>query len=241
MVEQLWPGGPLFSGHKDVFPLGTDSMVLSDFARPDKRAKILDLGTGSGILTLLLLYGHPDRQGMGIDLSPAACDAAVENLNRNGLSAQGTIIQGDFNRHRELLPGGSFDYAVANPPYFSAGSGKTAAGGMALAREDGAGSITAVCRAAAWGLRWGGDFALCFRPERLTDLLVALRSEGLEPKRLRTVRHRADRPVSLLLVEARRGGKPGLIWEPDLVLQNADGAASAEYRRIYHIENAGNR
>ena len=236
MVEQLFSGGPLFSGHQDVFPLGTDSMLLADFARPGSRARVLDLGTGSGILTLLLLFGYPERRGVGLDLSPAACRAAEENLTRNGLSAQGMVIQGDFTRHRELISGGSFDYAVANPPYFSAGSGKPAAGRMALARADAAGSILDVCRAAAWGLRWGGDFALCFRPERLTDLMVALRSEGLEPKRLRTVRHRAGRPVSLLLMEARRGGKPGLRWEPELVLQDANGEASAEYRRIYHLD-----
>ena len=211
-------------------------MVIADFARPGSRARILDLGTGSGILALLLLWGHPLRQAVGVDLSPAACAAAEENLRQNGLLSRGTILHGDFSLYRELLPGGSFDYAVANPPYFPAGSGKTAQGEMARAREDGAGSIEAVCRAAAWGLRWGGDFAVCFRPERLTDLLCALRAAGLEPKRLRTVRHRADSPVSLLLAEARRGGKPGLIWAPELVLQEADGQASAEYRRIYHME-----
>lgn len=236
MVERLWPGGPLFSGEKDVFPLGTDSMVLADFARPGNRDRILDLGTGSGILSLLLLHRHPERRAVGIDLSPAACNSAEENLRRNGLLSQGDILQGDFARHRELFPSGSFDYAVANPPYFSTGSGKSAAGEMALAREDGAGPITTVCQAAAWCLRWGGDLALCFRPERLTDLMVALRAAGLEPKRLRLVRHRTGIPVRLLLVEARRGGKPGLIWEPELVLQDADGAASAEYRRIYHLE-----
>ena len=226
----------MLSGQPGVFPAGTDSMLLGDFARPGKADRVLDLGTGSGILTLLLLHGHPARRAVGIDISPEACTLAKENLARNGLAEQADILQGDFSRHRTLLPAGGFDYAVANPPYFSVGSGKQAQGGLALAREDGAGSIDAVCKAAAWGLRWGGDFALCFRPERLTDLLVALRNAGLEPKRLRLVRHRAGTPISLLLLEARRGGRPGLRWEPELVLQEADGAASAEYRRIYHLE-----
>lgn len=237
MLDELWPGGPKFAGGTDVFPLGTDSMVLADFARPGNRARMLDLGTGSGILALLLLYGHPERRALGVDLSPAACAAAVENLRQNGLSSQGDILRGDFSQHRELFSGGSFDYAVANPPYFSASGGKAAAGAMALAREDETGPITEVCRAAAWGLKWGGDFALCFRPERLTDLMVALRSAGLEPKRLRLVRHRVGAALKLVLVEARRGGKPGLIWEPELVLQDTDGKASAEYRRIYHIDS----
>lgn len=234
MTELLWPGGPLFSGTPGVFPLGTDSMLLSDFARPGKSARILDLGVGSGILTLLLLYGHPARRALGVDISQDACALAEHNLRENRLLEQAEIQLGDFTQYRTLFAGGSFDYAVANPPYFSSGSGKSAQGGLALAREDTAGPISTVCQAAAWGLRWGGDFALCFRPERLADLLCALRNAGLEPKRLRPVRHRFHQPVSLLLLEARRGGKPGLRWEPDLILHNEDGTDTPELRRIYH-------
>lgn len=238
MAVPLWPGGPLYSGRPGVFPLSTDSILLADFARPGHSARILDLGTGSGILTLLLLSGHPNRRATGVDVSPEACDLATENLRQNGLLSQADILLGDFTAHRALLSGGSFDYAVANPPYFASGSGKTAQGGLALAREDSAGPLSAVCQAAAWGLRWGGDFALVFRPERLTDLIWTLRNFGLEPKRLRPVRHRADSPISLLLLEARRGGKAGLRWEAELILHHADGSDTAEYKRIYHQNQA---
>lgn len=241
MDDALWAGGPVLSRRPGVFPAGTDAMLLGDFARLGKSDRVLDLGTGSGILMLLLLHGHPGRRAVGMDISPEACTLARENLSRNGLAKQAEVLQGDFSGHRTLLSPGSFDYAVANPPYFSAGSGKQAGGGLALAREEGAGSLDAVCRAAAWGLRWGGDFALCFRPERLADLTVALREAGLEPKRLRLVRHRAGAPIFLLLLEARRGGKPGLRWEPELILQGADGRDSAEYRRIYHLERSVER
>lgn len=234
MADILWPGGPLFSGRPGVFPLGTDSILLADFARPGKSARILDLGMGSGILTLLLLYNYPLRTALGVDISQDACVLAEDNLRENGLLTQAEIRLGDFTQHRTMFAGGSFDYAVANPPYFSSGSGKTVQGGLALAREDAAGPISSVCQAAAWGLRWGGDFALCFRPERLADLICSLRNTGLEPKRLRPVRHGAKQPVSLLLLEARRGGKPGLHWEPELILHEADGADTPELRRIYH-------
>ena len=234
MADFLWPGGPLFSGRPGVFPLGTDSILLADFARPGNSSRVLDLGVGSGILTLLLLYGHPRRKALGVDISQDACALAEKNLRENGLLTQSDIRLGDFTQHRTLFTGGSFDYAVANPPYFSFGGGKTAQGGLALAREDEAGPISSVCQAAAWGLRWGGDFALCFRPERLADLIYALRNSGLEPKRLRPVRHCLTQPVRLLLLEARRGGKPGLRWEPELILFTDDNAETPEYRRIYH-------
>lgn len=234
MPEQLWDGGPLFAAGRAVFPLSTDSILLADFARPGKCAKILDLGTGSGILALLLLHGHPERRALGVDISPNACGLARKNLECNGLSAQCEILEGDLTAHRALLPGGGFDYAVANPPYFSAGSGKLAGNGLADARADGTAPLSAICRAAGWSLRWGGDFSLCFRPERLSELIWELKNAGLEPKRLRTVRHCQGAPVSLLLLEARRGGKAGLRWEPELVLHHADGSETVEYRRIYH-------
>lgn len=235
MEERLWPDGPLFSGSPGVFPLGTDSMVLADFARPGKSCRILDLGAGSGILTLLLLHGHPNRRAVSVDISEIACETARRNLAANGLSGQGEVLLGDFARYRDILPPGGFDYVISNPPYFPAGSGKAAAGGLENARGDGTGSIADVCRAAGWALRWGGDVSLCFRPERLADLICALREAGLEPKRLRLMRHHNTSPVNLVLLEARRGGKPGLSWEPELYLYDELGRKTAEYRRIYHL------
>lgn len=237
MPERLWNGGPLFSTGQGVFPLSTDSILLADFARPGKSASILDLGTGSGILALLLLFGHPERRALGVDISQKACALARKNLGNNGLLGQCEILEGDLSDCQALLPAGGFDCAVANPPYFPAGSGRPAGKGLEHARADGSAPLSAFCQAAGRGLRWGGDFSLCLRPERLPELIWALKHAGLEPKRLRTVRHRPDSPVSLLLLEARRGGKPGLRWEPELVLHRADGSETAEYRRIYHRED----
>lgn len=98
--------------------------------------------------------------------------------------------------------------------------------------------MDSLCAAAAWLLRSGGSFSVVHRPERLCDLFFAMRSHGLEPKRLRLVRHTARVPVSLILAEARRNARAGLQIEPDLVQFCADGTETAEYRRIYHHEEA---
>ena len=115
------------------------------------------------------------------------------------------------------------DYALSNPPYFPAGSGASAAGeARQAAREEVGCTLANVCAAAARVLRWGGRFALVHRPERLSDLFCTLRAHGLEPKRLRFVASSAENAPSLVLVEARRGGKAGLSVEPMLFIGSAD-------------------
>ena len=117
--------------------------------------------------------------------------------------------------------------------YFAANTGHAAGSGLAFARGDGTCTLTDLCRAAAWAVRWGGRFSLVFRPDRLCDLLEALRLSGFEPKRLRPVHHSVTDPVNLILLEARRGGNPGLIWEKDLYLYEPDGSPTLELQRIY--------
>ena len=92
-----------------------------------------------------------------------------------------------------------------------------------------------VCSAAAWLLQYGGRFCLCQRPERLTDVLSAMRTAGLEPKRLRWVQQRPEKAPWLFLAEGKAGAKPGLSVEPPLIVENADGSYSDEMKMIYHI------
>ena len=114
------------------------------------------------------------------------------------------------------------------------GTGYDAAAGLQNARGDGTCTLDDLCCAAAWATRWGGRFCLVFRPDRIAQLFVALDRAGFAPKRLRPVHHDAASAANLVLVEARRGGKPGLIWEKDLSLYTAQGQESPELRNIYH-------
>ncbi len=234
MAETLWTGGPLLEQAPGVFPMGTDSVLLGHFAPCGPRDRILDLGTGSGILPLLLLGRCPEASVTALEKSPVACDLARRNMAQNGLTQQVQLILGDLRDHRTLLPAGGFDLTISNPPYFVQGAGYAAAKGLEEARGEGGCTIEELCQAAAWATRWGGRFCLVFRPERLADLLYSLRTWGLEPKRLRPVHHSPGRAAILLLLEARRGGKPGLRWEPDLYLRTESGQETAELREIYH-------
>ena len=202
--EQLGPYG--LAWPEGVFPLGGDALALGGFATVKPGWHVCDLGTGSGAL-LLLLARRADRLSLtGVERDPLSVRTARDNRSRNRLP--GAIVQGDW---RELsLPAGTFDLVIANPPYFPPGSGR----GNDPARMELHGGLDGLCAAAGRLLRNGGRFALCHRPERLCDVMCALRSHGLEPKRLKLTAHSPAHPPALLLAEAVRGGRPGLTVEP---------------------------
>ena len=232
-ICELWPEGPVFQQAGNQ-ALGTDSILLADFIHPRPGARGIDLGCGSGIISLLLLAREARLEMTGLELDAAAAEIARENLRRNGLDARGHIVTGDIRACRELFRAGSFDFAAANPPYFPVPRGALSPdASRAAARSECCCTLEELCRAVEWLLPSGGRFYLVHRPERLSELCVTLTACGLEPKRLRPVAVRGERAPSLVLLEARRGGRPGLNWEAPLLLQNADGGESEELRRIY--------
>lgn len=233
-AQELWPGGPVFcqAAH---FRLSTDSVLLADFIQPRGAERGIDLGCGSGILALLLAHRSDRLRMTGLELLPEAARTARENAAANAMDGRIDVIEGDIRQHRALFPAGRFDLAVSNPPYFPENAGAVSPlPERAAARAEGSCTLEELSAAAAYLLRSGGSFCLVHRPERLSELCVCLSAQGLEPKRLRLVCSRPDSAPSLVLLEARRGGGPGLRIEPTLFLRSPDGAESEEYRRIYH-------
>ena len=192
-----WPDG--------VFPLGGDSLALGAFATVKPRWRVCDLGTGSGALLLLLARRTEGLSLTGVELDLLSAQTARDNLLKNGLA--GEIMEGDLRKVN--LPAGGFDLVISNPPYFPVGTGTS--GGHARSEE--CCTLDELCAAAARLVRNGGRFALCHRPERLTDVLCTLRSHNLEPKRLKLISHSPGHPPSVILVEGVRQGKPGLRLE----------------------------
>ena len=231
--EQLWPGGPVLY-QAEHFRLGTDCVLLADFARTTGARRGIDLGCASGAAMLLLLSRTETLRMTGLEIMPEAAELARRNLAENGLETRGEIVTGDIRDHRALFRAGSFDLVIANPPYYPAGSGALPAdAARAAARSELKSSLEEICRAAAYLLRTGGRACLVHKPERLSELFCRLAENGLEPKRLRLVCRRPESAPSLVLVEARRGGKPGLTIEPPLLLQGPDGGESEELARVY--------
>ena len=214
-----------------AFPLSTDSIALSGFARLPRQANVLDLGSGCGTLGLLLCANDPLCTVTGIELDPGAHDMALQNASANGISSRLNSICADFRNAPALLKPGSFHCCVSNPPYFSGGPQSKA---TPLARHEQMCTLSELFQAAAWAIRFGGDFFLVHKPERLAELCACAAQNKLEPKRMLLLRHRPGDPIALVLMQCRKGAKPGLIIEEEC-LQDADGQPSAYYRRLYHI------
>ena len=229
-MEQLQNGFTL-NTPAGSFPLSTDSILLADFAKLPKNAEVLDLGSGCGTLGLLLCAKDPGCTVTGIELDKTAHEAALDNIARNGLSGRLSSICADLRSIPSLFASGKFQICISNPPYFSGGP---ASKHTPQARRDDACSMDELVKAAAWAVRYGGDFFLVHKPERLAELMTLSSNAGLEPKRMQLVRHKPNKPISLVLLQCRKGGKPGLVID-ELTLFDEHGLPTEEYRKIYHI------
>ncbi len=233
---ELWPDGLRIVKNNTAFPLGMDAILLASFAGKIPARTVCDLGCGSGIIALLLLLGDERKTALGIEIQEEAVKTARINAKLNLLSDRFSVVQGDLRDFRLICRPGEFDLTVVNPPYFPKNSGRVPfSEADAMARGEKCCTLSEVCAAAAYITRFGGKFAMVYRPERLSETLCTLTSMGLEPKRLRIVQDRAEARPNLFLVECRRGGKQGLIFEPPLILRDENGRETREVREIYHM------
>lgn len=212
------------------FPLSTDSILLADFVRLSPRSYVLDLGSGCGTLGLLLCARNQDCQITGLELEDTAHLAALENIRRNRLEGRMRSLCADLRQFDPTLAG-RFSCCVSNPPYFSGGEASVS---TPIARREDCCNPAELFAAAAKALKYGGDFYLVHKPERLAQLCGCAAAVGLEPKRLRLVRHKENGPVSLILLSCRKGGKPGLVWE-EKSLHHPDSSPTDYYRSVYHL------
>lgn len=230
--DELWQGGPGFFQEEGVFKLGSDSVFLSYFVNLKRVGTVFDIGCGAGVIPVLLLERQKELKIDAVEISEDAVRLAHRNFEHNGADVR--LIHGDIRYYRELIEPGYYDLVISNPPYFPVNSGKASGTeNIARARDERMCSLEDVVSAAAYAARWGGRFAVVYRPERLSRLFCAMTEYGIEPKRLRMVQNRPDSAPSLVLVEGRRGGKPGLDIEPPLILLDPKGDESMEVKKIY--------
>ncbi|HWP80109.1 MAG TPA: methyltransferase [Terriglobales bacterium] len=226
----LLRAGRIIFQKTDGFKFGLDAVLLADFARLCPADAVCDLCAGGGIIPILL-SGRAKRI-VGVELQGPYVEMGRRSIAANDLSDI-ELIQGDLREIEALLPASSFEAVTVNPPYLRAGSGAPSeADEINLAKQELTATIGEVARAAKWLLTPGGRLFMVHRPERLCDVFCALRGAGLEPKRVRMVHPAADRPPTLILIEARAGGAPGILFEAPLVVME-NGAESAEVREIY--------
>ena len=219
----------------DAFRFGMDAVLLADFAWVQPRNRVCDLGTGTGILPLLLSGRAEEMVCDAIEIQADAAGRAKRSVQLNGLADRITVHHGDLKQVRTFLPHAAYDLVICNPPYSPAqASLPSPKPALRTARQEAECTLDDIAAAAAFLLRSRARFSLMLPTARLAGAFDTLRGRRLEPKRLRFVHAKADRPARLALIEAMLNVNPGLIIEPPLIIKNPDGTDTAEIARIYH-------
>ena len=233
-IDDLQRGGLRIIQDPGCFCFGTDAVLLSSFADAEVGGRVLDLGTGTGILPLLMSAKTAASHYTALEIQHESADMAARSVRLNGLSEKIEVIEGDIREADEILASASFDVITCNPPYLPAGSGLVSPeGAIAIARHEILCTFEDVARVSEKMLRPGGHFFLVHRPYRLPELFCTLTAHHLEPKRMRLCYPRADRAPDLVLLECVRGARPRLTVEKPYIIWKEDGTYTDEVKEVY--------
>ena len=218
----------------EKFCFGMDAVLLSGFAKVKLGEKVLDMGTGTGIIPILLSAKTQASHLTGLEIQPESADMARRSVLLNGLEERIEIVEGDIKEASKLLGAAGFDVVTCNPPYMIGQHGlQNPDGPKAIARHEVLCTFDDVAREAARLLRPGGKFYLVHRPFRLAEIIGTLLSYKLEPKRMQLVYPFVNKEPNMVLLEASRGGNSRMTVEPPLIVYKEPGVYTPEIYDIY--------
>ncbi|MFH1076199.1 MAG: tRNA1(Val) (adenine(37)-N6)-methyltransferase, partial [Pseudomonadota bacterium] len=211
------------------YRFGIDSVILAHLIKPKPVDTLLDLGTGCGIIPLIIAYKHTTSQLIGVEIQEEQVVFALENLKLNGMQDRIQIIHGDIKKLKEYIPSGTIDIVCSNPPYRKLGSGRVNPhSNRAIARHEIAVNLIELLRVSADTLKRAGRFLVIYPAERMADLFFAMKKNGLEPKFVRMIYSTVFSEAKLVVVEARKMTRPGVKAGTPLIIYNADGSYTDE-------------
>ena len=224
--------------NKNGFCFGIDSILLSDFAKDIRNnSKVLDLGTGTGILGILLCGKTKLSKIYGIDIQENVCDMASRSIKLNNLQDRFEIINKNIKNLKEVFEESSFDAIISNPPYKKDNSGlKNESETKLISRHEITASLEDFISISSKLLKDSGNIYMVHRPERLSDLFYLLKKYNLEPKKLRLVQSYTNSKPKLILVKATKNAKSFLNIEEPLIIYNQDSSYTDEILKIYGKE-----
>ena len=234
-VDDLHRNGYMLIQDPKRFCFGVDAVLLSGFALAKKGDRVLDLGTGTGVIPILMTAKTPAGHFTGLEIQHESAEMAQRSVRLNNLEEKIDIVEGDIKKAAEIFKPSSFDVIPSNPPYMNYEGGlKNDYGPKTIARHEVLCSLEDIAYASMKLLKFGGRLYMVHRPHRLTDIICTLRENKLEPKRIRFVQPYAGREPNMVLVEAVRSGKPMVKVMPALVIYNSDGTYTDEAIDIYY-------
>lgn len=236
-IDDLQFKGLKIIQNSQKFCFGTDAVLLSHFAGIKKGDRVVDLGTGTGIIPILLAGRMADASIHGVEIQPDMVEMAMRSVKLNNLDSRIEIIHGDIKEAPVMLGKGQYTLVVSNPPYKKTGSGIiNPHDAKAIARHEILCTLEDILSVAAKLLVIGGRFAMIHQTDRLMDILMGMREQRLEPKRIRLIHPQLNKAPNLVLIEATLHGKPHLQWLPPLFIYNENGLYTNELLEIYHLE-----
>lgn len=213
---------------------GTDAVLLADFASPKRNEKACDLGTGCGIIPMIWCRNSQAKEITAVELQEKGFFQTCESIRISSVEDKVRAVNHDLKDIKSVLGHASMDIVTMNPPYKAADAGiKSVAKAELIARHEVECNLDDICSTAAYLLNFGGRLCMCNRPERLSDTIVAMKNNGIEPKRLRLVAKTPYTRPWLFLIEGRKGGKPFMNIDPLLIMYGEDGELSKEVTDIY--------
>ena len=233
-LDDLQRNGYRIIQDPEKFCFGMDAVLLSGFASAPEGGRVLDLGTGTGIIPLLMAAKTPATELIGLEIQEESADMAQRSVILNDLQSKIKIVQGDIKEAGQLFDAASFDVVTSNPPYMIGGHGlKNPDGPKAIARHEVLCDLEDVVKAAARLLKSGGKFYMVHRPFRLAEIMVLMHEYRIEPKRMQLVYPYADKEPNMVLIEGARGGRSRLTVEKPLIIYEAPGKYTPEIYDIY--------
>jgi len=245
-IEEIGFGGLKIIQDSEGFRFGVDSIIIADFANtlyPDAR-NVCDLGTGNGIIPVVLSHKNDKCEILGIDVQQRAIELAQRNAEINGLRDRLSSLCIDVNALKEQKPqlGGRFDAVITNPPYVEAGGGLASAdSAKRIARQETTADLEEFIKNAAWLLADRGHFFIVHRPARLADIFCHCRKYGLEPKHMRLVTPHEGETPNIVMVHCVRGAGRELKMMRELAVRETDGKYTREIDAIYERQKAPKR
>lgn len=237
-VDDLQCRGYQIIQNPDIFCFGMDAVLLADFATGKSKAKVLDLGTGTGVIPMLMEARGKGAHFTGLELQEYSADMARRTVSMNGLDDKIDIVCGDIKEVPCNFKAASFDVVTSNPPYIKGDHGlENANTPKNIARHEICLCLEDVVRAAAHVLKEGGAFAMVHKPFRLAEIIRLLSKYRLEPKRICMVQPYVNKEPNMVLIEANKGGNPMVTVEPALIVYKEDGSYTDDLLHRYGMKN----
>ena len=235
-IDDLQRNGYRIIQNPEKFCFGMDAVLLSGFANVKQQEKALDLGTGTGIIPILLKAKTKGAHFTGLEIQKESADMERRSVVLNGLEKDIEIVTGDIKDASELFGASSFDIITTNPPYMIGQHGLTnPEEAKAIARHEILCNLTDIMRESARILKPGGHFFMVHRPFRLTEIICCMHEHRIEPKRMRLVYPYADREPNMVLIEGCRGGRSRMTVEKPLIVYKEPNVYTDEIYEIYDL------